>query len=80
MPWKESRIFDQRLQFLSSYQKEEISHEHCRLCLRNLHALAATVLFREIFGFKKADLICEVASEYIAANVCSLSHYRKKVE
>jgi hypothetical protein len=25
MPWKESRIFDQRLQFLSSYQKEEMS-------------------------------------------------------
>jgi transposase len=25
MPWKESRILDQRLQFLSSYQKEEIS-------------------------------------------------------
>src|SRR5258707_7804149 len=25
MPWKESRIVDQRLQFLSSYQKEEMS-------------------------------------------------------
>jgi transposase len=25
MPWKESRILDQRLQFLSSYQKEEMS-------------------------------------------------------
>jgi transposase len=25
MPWKESRIMDQRLQFLSSYQKEEMS-------------------------------------------------------
>jgi transposase InsO family protein len=25
MPWKESRISDQRLQFLSSYQKEEMS-------------------------------------------------------
>ena len=25
MPWKESRITDQRLQFLSSYQKEEMS-------------------------------------------------------
>jgi transposase-like protein len=25
MPWKESRILDQRLQFLSSYQKEEVS-------------------------------------------------------
>lgn len=25
MPWKESRIVDQRLQFLSSYQKEELS-------------------------------------------------------
>src|SRR6202790_4099980 len=24
MPWKESRIMDQRLQFLSSYQKEKI--------------------------------------------------------
>ena len=24
MPWKESRIVDQRLQFLSSYQKEEL--------------------------------------------------------
>jgi len=24
MPWKESRIVDQRLQFLSSYQKEEM--------------------------------------------------------
>jgi hypothetical protein len=25
MPWKESRMLDQRLQFLSSYQKEEMS-------------------------------------------------------
>ena len=25
MPWKESRIVDQRLQFLSNYQKEEMS-------------------------------------------------------
>jgi hypothetical protein len=25
MPWKEIRIMDQRLQFLSSYQKEEMS-------------------------------------------------------
>jgi transposase len=25
MPWKEIRIVDQRLQFLSSYQKEEMS-------------------------------------------------------
>jgi len=25
MPWKESQIMDQRLQFLSSYQKEEMS-------------------------------------------------------
>ena len=25
MPWKESRIMDQRLQFLASYQKEEMS-------------------------------------------------------
>jgi hypothetical protein len=25
MPWKESRIVDQRLQFSSSYQKEEMS-------------------------------------------------------
>ena len=25
MPWKESRIVDQRLQFLSSYQKKEMS-------------------------------------------------------
>ena len=25
MPWKENRILDQRLQFLSSYQKEEMS-------------------------------------------------------
>jgi len=25
MPWKESRILDQRLQFLLSYQKEEMS-------------------------------------------------------
>jgi transposase len=25
MPWKESRVLDQRLQFLSSYQKEEMS-------------------------------------------------------
>ena len=25
MPWKEGRILDQRLQFLSSYQKEEMS-------------------------------------------------------
>jgi transposase-like protein len=25
MPWRESRIVDQRLQFLSSYQKEEMS-------------------------------------------------------
>ena len=25
MPWKESRVVDQRLQFLSSYQKEEMS-------------------------------------------------------
>jgi hypothetical protein len=25
MPWKESRIVDQRLQFLSSYQKEDMS-------------------------------------------------------
>ena len=25
MPWKESRIVDQRLQFLSSYQREEMS-------------------------------------------------------
>ncbi len=25
MPWKESRIMDQRLQFLSSYQKDEMS-------------------------------------------------------
>src|ERR1700723_1678064 len=25
MPWKESRIVDQRLQFLSTYQKEEMS-------------------------------------------------------
>jgi transposase len=25
MPWKESRIVDQRLQFLSSYQKDELS-------------------------------------------------------
>jgi hypothetical protein len=25
MPWKECRIVDQRLQFLSSYQKEEMS-------------------------------------------------------
>ena len=25
MPWKESCILDQRLQFLSSYQKEEMS-------------------------------------------------------
>jgi transposase len=31
MPWKESRIVDQRLQFLSSYQKEEMSvSELCR--------------------------------------------------
>ena len=31
MPWKESRIVDQRLQFLSSYQKEEMSvSEPCR--------------------------------------------------
>src|ERR1700743_351536 len=31
MPWKESRIMDQRLQFLSSYQKEEMSvSELCR--------------------------------------------------
>ena len=31
MPWKESRIVDQRLQFLSSHQKEEISvSELCR--------------------------------------------------
>ena len=31
MPWKESRIVDQRLQFLSSYQKEEMSDsELCR--------------------------------------------------
>jgi hypothetical protein len=31
MPWKETRIVDQRLQFLSSYQKEEISvSELCR--------------------------------------------------
>ena len=25
MPWKETRTVDQRLQFLSSYQKEEMS-------------------------------------------------------
>jgi len=25
MPWKESRIMDQRLQFLASYQEEEMS-------------------------------------------------------
>src|ERR1700753_2377575 len=25
MPWKETRIMDQRLQFLASYQKEEMS-------------------------------------------------------
>ena len=25
MPWKEIRIMDQRLQFLSTYQKEEMS-------------------------------------------------------
>jgi len=31
MPWKESRIVDQRLQFLSSYQKDEMSiSELCR--------------------------------------------------
>src|SRR5271154_1011896 len=31
MPWKESRIVDQRLQFLSTYQKEEMSvSELCR--------------------------------------------------
>src|SRR5271155_3195462 len=31
MPWKESRIVDQRLQFLSSYQKKEMSvSELCR--------------------------------------------------
>jgi transposase len=31
MPWKESRMVDQRLQFLSSYQKEEMSvSELCR--------------------------------------------------
>jgi hypothetical protein len=31
MPWKESRIVDQHLQFLSSYQKEEMSvSELCR--------------------------------------------------
>jgi transposase len=31
MPWKESRIVNQRLQFLSSYQKEEMSvSELCR--------------------------------------------------
>jgi transposase len=31
MPWKERRIVDQRLQFLSSYQKEEMSvSELCR--------------------------------------------------
>jgi transposase-like protein len=31
MPWKASRIVDQRLQFLSSYQKEEMSvSELCR--------------------------------------------------
>jgi transposase len=31
MPWKESRIVDQCLQFLSSYQKEEMSvSELCR--------------------------------------------------
>jgi hypothetical protein len=32
MPWKESCIVDQRLQFLSSYQKEEMSvSELCRI-------------------------------------------------
>jgi hypothetical protein len=30
MPWKESRTVDQRLQFLSSYQKEEIVAIHSR--------------------------------------------------
>ena len=31
MPWKESRIVDQRLRFLSTYQKEEMSvSELCR--------------------------------------------------
>nr|WP_260473058.1 helix-turn-helix domain-containing protein [Edaphobacter aggregans] len=34
MPWKEGRVLDQRLQFLSSYQKEEMSVADLRRAYR----------------------------------------------
>ena len=53
MPWKESRIVDQRLRFLSTYQKEEMS------VFRALSRVRSVTANGEIF--REAQLQCSVS-------------------
>jgi transposase len=49
MPWKEIRIVDQRLQFLSSYQKEEMSVAD----LRREYGISCPTGYRWIIRYKE---------------------------